>query len=122
MKTCTANLVIKKYFKENKIKLGDVANLLGISQSNLTERLNSSRAITIDEFMILYSYFGDNFGIAVMAHYGAKMLYLEKIKDLISHMSELKELYVKVRKKSDYIFEILGEIEIGMSKINVKDY
>jgi hypothetical protein len=37
-------------------------------------------------------------------------------------MSELKDLYAKVRKKSDDIFNILGEIEKGMYKMNVKDY
>jgi len=107
MKTSTVNLVIKRYFKENKIKLGEVAELLKISQSNLTERLNSKRAITIDEFMILYSHYGDNFGLSVMAHYRAKMLYLEKIGILIDHMSELKLLYSQVRKKSDDIFSNL---------------
>ena len=118
MKTSAVNLVIKKYFKENKIKLGEVANLLGISQSNLTERLNSTRAITIDEFMILYSHYGDNFGINVMGHYGAKMLYLEKIKFLIHQMAELKDLYAMVRERSDVIFNILEEVEKGMKKIN----
>ena len=117
MKTSTVNLIIKKYFKENKIKLGDVANLLGISQSNLTERLNSTRAIPIDEFMILYGHYGDLFGITVMAHYGAKMLYLEKIRALILHMDELKVLYATVREKSDIIFNILDEIERGMNEI-----
>ena len=121
METSAVNLVIKKYFKENKIKFGEVASLLGISQSNLTERLNSTRAITIDEFMILYGYYGDNFGINVMGHYGAKMLYLEKIKFLIHHMSELKELYADVREKSDVIFNILGEIEKGMKKIDAME-
>lgn len=119
MKTSTVNLEIKRYFKENKIKLGEVANLLEISQSNLTERLNSTRAITMDEFMILYCYYGDNFGLTVMAHYGAKMLYLEKIRNLIQHMSELKILYGKVRERSDDIFALLGEIELGMNKMYV---
>jgi len=117
MKTSAINLVIKRYFKENKIKLGEVADLLEISQSNLTERLNSTRAITMDEFIILYSHYGDNFGLTVMSHYGAKMLYLEKIRNLIQHMSELKNLYVKVRERSDDIFALLGEIEMGMDMI-----
>jgi hypothetical protein len=121
MKTSTVNLVIKRYFKENKTKLGEVANLLHISQSNLTERLNSTRAITIDEFMILYSHYGDNFGLAVMSHYGAQMLYLEKIRNLIGHMGVLKTLYAKVREKSDEIFALLGEIEMGMNKLSVND-
>jgi plasmid maintenance system antidote protein VapI len=117
MKTSTVNLVIKKYFKENKIKLGEVAELLDISQSNLTERLNSTRAITIDEFMILYGQYGDNFGLSIMSHYGAKMLYLEKIRILISHMSELKNLYGMVRATSEDIFDLLDEIESGMNEI-----
>jgi len=119
MKTSSVNITIKKFFKENKIKLGEVANLLGISQSNLTERLNSPRAITIDEFMILYSHYGDNFGITVITHYRAKMLYLEKIKTLIDHMGELKGMYAMVRAKSEDIFSLLGEIEEGMNRINV---
>ena len=119
MKTSAINLVIKRYFKENKIKLGEVAELLDISQSNLTERLNSTRAITIDEFMILYSHYGDNFGLTIMAHYRAKMLYLEKIRTLIGHMSELKMLYGQVRNKSDDIFALLDEIEFGMKKLKI---
>ncbi len=118
MKTARVNILIREYFKENKIKLMEVANLLGISQSNLTERLNSSRAITIDEFMLLYSTYGDDFGINIMKHYGAKMLYLEKIKMLLRHMDELQDLYVEVRDKSEEIFGIISQIERGMNKIN----
>ena len=117
MKTSAVNLIIKKYFKENKIKLGEVAGLLSISQSNLTERLNSTRAITIDEFMILYCNYGDDFGISIMLYYGTKMFYLEKLRMLLKHMNELKGLYEDVRQKSDNIFDILGEIEKGMNKI-----
>ena len=98
--------------------MGDVAELLGISQSNLTERLHSSRAITLDEFMLLYATYGDNFGVNVMRNYGAKMLYMEKIRQLLQLMDELQDLYVEVRDKSEEIFEITGQIEKGMRKIN----
>lgn len=109
------NTIIREYFKKNKIKLKEVARLLNTSQSNLSERLNSKRSITLDEFFILYTQFGDNFAITVMEHYGSRMLFLERIKDLIAIADQLKTIYNEVREKNEQVFGILDDIEKGIN-------
>ena len=112
--TSEINNVIKEYFRINKIKLKEVATHLNTSPSNLTERLNSSRAFTLDEFFTLYNAYGDGFAMAVMAHYNSRMLFLESIQELIGYYKELRELYSRVRGINDNVFGILNEIEKGI--------
>lgn len=111
------NTIIKAYFRKHKIKLKDVALLLSTSQSNLSERLNSKRSITLDEFFILYEHYGDSFAITVMQHYGSRMLFLERIKDLIVITDQLKILYNDVRDKNEQVFGILNDIDKGIHTI-----
>ena len=118
MKTSAVNLVIKQYFKENKITLREVAEHLGMSQSNLTERLSSSRSITLDESFKLYKLYGDSAAIAVMRHYNSSMVCLEKIKELIAHYDELQDLFSKVRIKNEKVFEILNDIDSEIQSFN----
>ena len=54
MKTAGINSVVRDHLKTNKIKFGEVAKALGMSQSNFSERLRSSRSLSLDEFMVLY--------------------------------------------------------------------
>lgn len=112
--TTNINSVIKDYFKKNKIRLREVADHLGMSPSNLTERLNSTRAITLDEFFYLYGIYGDGFAITIMGHYKSRMLFLERIKELIAYNHELKDLYAKVKDKNKEVFKILNDIESGI--------
>jgi len=105
------NIVIKDYFRKNKIKLREVAEHLDMSQSNLTERLSSSRSITLDEGFNLYKIYGDSFALAVMKYYNFSVLFLEKIKELIAYYDELQGLYSKVRSKNENVLEILNDIE-----------
>jgi hypothetical protein len=118
MKASEVNGVIRNFFKNNNIKFGSVAELLGISKSNLTERFNSPRSFTLDEFMLMYARYGDNFGLAVMNHYGAQMLYLGKIRKLIGLMSDLELLFKLVKDKNKDVFEIIGQIEEGIKHID----
>ena len=108
------NIVIKDYFKKNKIRLREVADHLGMSPSNLTERLNSTRAITLDEFFNLYEIYGDGFAITIMSHYRSRMLFLERIKELIAYNHELQDMYSKVRNMNKEVFRILSDIESGI--------
>lgn len=109
--TAEINIVIKDYFRKNKIKLREVAEHLDMSQSNLTERLSSSRSITLDEGFNLYKIYGDSFALAVMKYYNFSVLFLEKIKELIAYYDELQGLYSKVRSKNENVLEILNDIE-----------
>jgi transcriptional regulator with XRE-family HTH domain len=113
------NTIIREYFRNNKIKLKDVAQLLNTSQSNLSERLNSKRSITLDEFFTLYGYYGDNFAITVMEHYGSRMLFLEQIKELITITNQLKPIYNEVREKNEKVFQLLGGIEKGIDAFSI---
>jgi transcriptional regulator with XRE-family HTH domain len=120
--TAEINIVIKDYFKKNKIKLQKVAEHLDMSQSNLTERLSSSRSITLEESFNLYKIYGDSFALAVMKHYNSRMLCLEKIEELIAYYNELQELFSKVESKNEKVLEILNDIEsevLSFSDISV---
>ncbi len=112
------NIVIKDYFKKNKIRLREVADHLGMSPSNLTERLNSTRAITLDEFFNLYEIYGDGFAITIMSHYRSRMLFLERIKELIAYNHELQDMYSKVRNMNKEVFRILSDIESGIQSFS----
>lgn len=112
------NKKIKEFFRKNKIKFKEVSNLLNISQSNLTERLNSTRSITLDEFFTLYEHYGDEFAMIVMKHYGSRMLFLEKIKRLIRITNELKTTYEDVRTKNEEVFSVLKHIEEGIEEFS----
>lgn len=116
--TAEINMVIKDYFKKNKIKLREVAEHLDMSQSNLTERLGSSRAVTLDEFFNLYEIYGDGFAIAVMHHYKSRMLFLERIKELIAYNHDLQDLYARVRDKNKTVLKILDDIESGIKSFS----
>ena len=87
---------------------------MGMSPSNLTERLNSTRAITLDEFFNLYEIYGDGFAITIMSHYRSRMLFLERIKELIAYNHELQDMYSKVRNMNKEVFRILSDIESGI--------
>ena len=52
--------------------------------------------------------------MTVMQHYGSRMLYLERIKDLIAITGQLKGIYQEVRDKNDQVFEILDDIGKGI--------
>ena len=116
--TTHINSVIKNYFKKNKIRLREVADQLGMSPSNLTERLNSTRAITLDEFFHLYEIYGDGFAITIMSHYKSRMLFLERIKELIAYNHELQDMYAKVRDMNKEVFRILNDIESGIESFS----
>ena len=110
-----------KITENNKVKMKDVSEHLNISQSNLTERLNSKRSITLDEFFILYQVYGDAFAITVMQHYGSRMLFLEKIKRLIEITNELKSTYEDVRNKNEEVFATLYDIKKGIEEFQNTD-
>lgn len=116
--TTNINGVIKDYFKKNQIRLREVADHLGMSPSNLTERLNSTRAITLDEFFYLYGIYGDGFAITIMSHYKSRMLFLERIKELIAYNHELQDLHGKVRDMNKEVFKILNDIESGIQSFS----
>ena len=111
----TINTTIKAYFKNNKIKFKDISDQLNMSQSNLSERLNSNRSITLDEFFILYKNYGDGFAMAVMQHYNSRMLFLERIKQLIKITDDLKGIHEQVKNKNEEVVEILEEIDFGIN-------
>lgn len=116
--TTNINGVIKDYFKKNQIRLREVADHLRMSPSNLTERLNSTRAITLDEFFYLYGIYGDGFAITIMSHYKSRMLFLERIKELIAYNHELQDLHGKVRDMNKEVFKILNDIESGIQSFS----
>ena len=49
-----------------------------------------------------------------MRHDGSRMLFLERIKELIKVTDQLKGIYREVQQKNDQIFEILDDIEQGI--------
>lgn len=109
------NLVIRAYFKKNKIKLKDISAHLNISQSNLSERLNSKRSITLDQFFTLYKIYGDSFAIAVTQHYKSKIVFLEKIMHLTQISDELKAMHIAIHNKNNEVCDILEEMDQEIS-------
>ena len=49
-----------------------------------------------------------------MQHYGSRMLFLERIKELIKVTDQLKGIYREVQQKNNQVFEILDDIEQGI--------
>ena len=52
--------------------------------------------------------------MTVMQHYGSRMLFLERIKELIAVTDQLKNIYNEVAEKNEQVFGILSEIEKGI--------
>ena len=111
------NQTIKDYFKKRGIPLRSVAKILEISQSNLTNRLNSERSITTDELFKLINNYGDHLGFVVMKHYGQKVPFESKyikLIEMLEHWSnycqDLKELTDKISQQISLMKEMGEEL------------
>lgn len=86
------NQVIKEYFSENNIKFSEVAKVLGVSQSALSERLTSARPLDIDSAVKLINKYGPNFTMIFVKHYNIKLMFGEEVNEIIECLEKLKNL------------------------------
>ena len=116
MRTNKYNVVLKEFFRQNKIPLKEVACVLGISQSNLTERLQSSRPINSDEWSLLYKRYGGSFAYEFFRYYEVSPLFLDDLKEIVEIHDELNVLYRQVQERNDRLKDLFIMIEKTIEK------
>lgn len=117
MEIAGINIVVRDYLKKNKIKFGEVAEALGMSQSNFSERLRSTRSLSLDEFMVLYKMCGSSFAGEMMAYYKMPLMFQNELKEITEILMWLKPVYKQVLEKNNRVFEIIEQISNTMGKL-----
>ena len=83
------NQELRNYFRDNDIRLKEVANILNINQSTLSERLKSDTCLNVESFLILAKAYGYDIIELASDYFGFTPMYKEEI-------DEINKLWEKV--------------------------
>lgn len=108
--------MLRDFFRQYKIPLKELASVLGVSQSNLTERLQSSRPINADEWSLLYKRYGGSFSDEFFRYYEVSPLFLDDLKEIVDIHDELNVLFRQVQEKNKRLKDLFNKIQETIEK------
>lgn len=108
------NSAIRSYFKENGIKLVELAKIWNIQPSSVSKKIDSPNCITIDEWMLLFERFEE--GILPMLEdlypFYAGWSNDDRVKVLeikLKNAEELMKQTMRMKEEQDKLIAMLGE-------------